>query len=72
MSKFVHETHLAARRPAVVMPLTRNDQEWACEHSRWNLQQWSCVLFSDEIRYNEDSSDAYRRVWRAKGERVNA
>ena len=39
------------------------------DHVRWNRQQWSRVLFSDESRFCLRTVDGRIRVWRRRGER---
>ena len=69
----LHEFGLAARRPAVRIPLTpahrRARVAWCREHIRWTRQQWSQVLFTDESRFTVSFNDGRIRVWRRPGER---
>ncbi|GFX73967.1 transposable element Tcb2 transposase [Trichonephila clavipes] len=49
----LHGVGLYARRPMVCVRLTprhrRDRREWATEHVNWRRNEWSNVLFSDEI-----------------------
>ena len=69
----LHEFQLHTRRPAVRVPITpvhrRARVDWCREHQRWNRQQWSRVLFTDESRFTLQFNDGRRRVWRRQGER---
>lgn len=69
----LHAGELTARRPQVVLPLKarhrRARMAWCTQHRRWNINQWSNVMFSDESRFNLDFRDGRRRVWRRRGER---
>ena len=48
----LHDRGLNARRPYIVFPLTaRHRWNWARQYQRWNLGQWSHVMFSDESRF---------------------
>ena len=38
-------------------------------HGRWNIAQWSDVMFSDESRFAMSHADGRARVWRRPGER---
>ncbi|GFU32843.1 HTH_Tnp_Tc3_2 domain-containing protein [Trichonephila clavipes] len=50
---------LYARRPVRCVPLTtthcRRRLTWSREHALRKLQQWSCVMFSDESRFSLQS-----------------
>ncbi|GFV52466.1 HTH_Tnp_Tc3_2 domain-containing protein [Trichonephila clavipes] len=50
---------LYARRPVRCVPLTVTHCHlrltWSREHALWTLQQWSCVMFSDESRFSLQS-----------------
>lgn len=69
----LHVGGLSARRPQVVLPLkARHRRErlaWCTQRRRWNVNQWSHVMFSDESRFTLDFLDRRRRVWRRVGER---
>lgn len=41
---------------------------WARARRGWK-DEWSCVLFTDESRFEVRGWDKHKRVWRAKGER---
>ncbi|GFW15688.1 transposable element Tcb1 transposase [Trichonephila clavipes] len=41
------------------------------EHALWTLQQWSCVMFSDESRFNLQSDSRRTLIWRAPGTRYH-
>lgn len=69
----LHEYGLASRRPVVRVPLTEGHRQaraaWCRRHVRWNRQQWSQVLFTDESRFALSFNDGRVRVWRRPGER---
>lgn len=69
----IHMGGLRARRPQIVLPLTARHRRarfaWCTQHRRWNINQWSHVMFSDESRFTLDFLDGRRRVWRRAGER---
>ena len=71
----LREVGLHSRVPRVVPRMTaehrRRRREWAREHSRWNVRQWSNVLFTDESRFTVDHSDGVQRVWRGVRQRNN-
>lgn len=64
---------LRCRRPYHGAKLTRNHRRlrvaWALRHRRWRLNQWRTVLFTDECKFNVDSSDRRQHVYRRSGER---
>ncbi|GFV71308.1 HTH_Tnp_Tc3_2 domain-containing protein [Trichonephila clavipes] len=65
---------LYARRPVRCVPLTatrcRLRLTWSREHALWTPQQWSCVMFSDESRFNLQSDSRRTLIWRAPGTRT--
>ena len=69
----VHVGGLSARRPQVVLPFKarhcRARLTWCTQLRRWNINQWSHVMFSDESRFTLDFLDRRRKVWRRAGER---
>ncbi|GFX77690.1 transposable element Tcb1 transposase [Trichonephila clavipes] len=44
---------------------------WSREHALWTPQQWSCVIFSDESRFNLRSDSRQTLMWRAPGTRYH-
>lgn len=44
---------------------------FAQNHRAWRNEQWSCVLFTDESRFNLRSPDGREKVWRRRGERYS-
>ncbi|GFU19989.1 transposable element Tcb1 transposase [Trichonephila clavipes] len=44
---------------------------WSREHGLWALQQWSCVMFSDESRFSLQSDSRRTLIWRAPGSRYH-
>ncbi|GFS64433.1 transposable element Tcb2 transposase [Trichonephila clavipes] len=62
---------LYARRPVVCVPLTRQHRtsrlQWCREHHNWTEQDWACVLFSDESRFNLSSDCRRQLIWRKSG-----
>ncbi|GFT12304.1 HTH_Tnp_Tc3_2 domain-containing protein [Trichonephila clavipes] len=66
---------LYARRPVRCVPFTathcRLRLTWSREHALWTLQQWSCVMFSDESRLGLQSDSRRTLIWRASGTRYH-
>ncbi|GFV43964.1 transposable element Tcb2 transposase [Trichonephila clavipes] len=66
---------LYARRPVRCVPLTATHSRlrliWSREHALWTSQQWSCVMFSDESRFNLQSDSHRTLIWRAPGTRYH-
>ncbi|GFX88764.1 transposable element Tcb2 transposase [Trichonephila clavipes] len=62
---------LYTRRPVVCVPLTRQHRtarlQWCREHHNWTDQDWACVLFSDESRFNLSSDCRRQLIWRESG-----
>ncbi|GFY18967.1 transposable element Tcb2 transposase [Trichonephila clavipes] len=62
---------LYARRPVVWVPLTRQHRivrlQWCREHHNWTVQDWACVLFSDESRFSLSSDCRRQLIWRESG-----
>ena len=62
----VHLCGLSARRPQVVLSLKarhcRARLAWCTQRRRWNINQWSHVMLSDESRFTLDFQDMRRRV----------
>lgn len=69
----LNDSNLNARRPLKARPLTprhrRAREQWARTHFRWNRQQWSTVLFTDESLFHLSRADGRIRVWRRTKER---
>ena len=72
----LHSARLKAHRPYVGVPLTARHRQarvdWSRIRRRWTRRQWNDVLFSDESRFNLSFSDSRIRVWRRRGERLDA
>ncbi|GFW46159.1 transposable element Tcb1 transposase [Trichonephila clavipes] len=66
---------LYARRPVRCVPLTathcRLRLTWSREHALWTLQQWSCVMFSDEPRFSLQSDSRRNLISKAPGTRYH-
>ncbi|KAJ4430963.1 hypothetical protein ANN_19556 [Periplaneta americana] len=66
---------LISSRPATGPRLLRMHRverlHFANDHRDWRNGQWSCVLFTDESRFNLCSPDGRERVWRRRGERFS-
>ncbi|GFU47512.1 transposable element Tcb2 transposase [Trichonephila clavipes] len=62
---------LYARRPVACVPLTRQHRtarlQWCREHHNWTEHAWTCVLFSDESRFNLSSDCRRQLIWRESG-----
>ncbi|GFV24389.1 transposable element Tcb1 transposase, partial [Trichonephila clavipes] len=69
-TKTLRHTGRYARRPVRCVPLTathcRLRLTWR-KHALWTPQQWSCVMFSDESRFNLQSDSRRTLTWRAPG-----
>ena len=69
----LHADGLYARRPAVAPVVTRRHRQarlaFCREYVDLNIQDWSCVLFTDESRFCVSTNDGRQRVWRSRGER---
>ncbi|KAJ4436486.1 hypothetical protein ANN_16517 [Periplaneta americana] len=66
---------LISSRPATGPRLLRMHRverlRFANDHRDWRNGQWSCVLFTDESRFNLCSPDGRESVWRRRGERFS-
>ncbi|GFT35341.1 transposable element Tcb2 transposase [Trichonephila clavipes] len=66
---------LYARRPVRCVPLTathcRLRLTWSREHALWTPQQWSCVMFPYEPRFNLQSDSHRTLIWRAPDTRFH-
>ncbi|GFW40090.1 HTH_Tnp_Tc3_2 domain-containing protein [Trichonephila clavipes] len=66
---------LYALRTVKCVPLTathcRLRLTWSREHALRTLQQWSCVMFSDESRSSLQSDSHRTLIWRAPGTRYH-
>ncbi|GFS63241.1 transposable element Tcb1 transposase [Trichonephila clavipes] len=66
---------LYARRPVRCVSLTATHCHlrltWSREHALWTPQQWSCVMFSDESKFNLQSDSRRTLIWRAPGTRYH-
>ncbi|GFU41802.1 transposable element Tcb1 transposase [Trichonephila clavipes] len=64
---------LYARRPVRCVRLTathcRMRLTWSRKHALLTPQHWSCVMFSDESRFNLQSDSRRTLLWRAPGTR---
>lgn len=71
----LHARNLHARRRATHVNLTREHRalrnQWAIEHRDWNVENWSCCLFTDESRFRLYTADGRMLVWRERGQRYN-
>ncbi|GFU94773.1 transposable element Tcb1 transposase [Trichonephila clavipes] len=66
---------LYAHRPVRCVPLTVTHCSlrltWSTEHALWTPQQWSCVMFTDESRFNLQFDSRRTLIWRAPGTRYH-
>ena len=66
------EQGLSPRKPACKSRLTVNHREarlqWAVIHRRWNLDQWSKVLFTDEASFSVSSKHGRDFCYRQQNE----
>ena len=62
-------------KPAIPVPLTRQHvQDWldfARNHVRWTIRDWTLVLFTDESRFRLEFTDRRHLVWRMHKERFD-
>ncbi|GFU66326.1 transposable element Tcb2 transposase [Trichonephila clavipes] len=62
---------LYSRGPVVCVPLTRQHRtsrlQWCSEHHNWTIQDWACVLFSDESRFSLSSDCGRQLIWSESG-----
>jgi len=58
--------HKPARKPRLTLKHREVRLQWAVTHRRWNLEQWSRVLFTDEASFSVSCKDGrvycYRRT----------
>ncbi|CAH1380925.1 unnamed protein product, partial [Tenebrio molitor] len=59
----------AAQDRFLMMQTLRERLTFAQEHVNWSRAYWTNVMFSDESRYCQHSSDKRMRVYRRPGER---
>ncbi|GFW92907.1 transposable element Tcb2 transposase [Trichonephila clavipes] len=66
---------LYARRPVKCVSLAATHRPlrftWSREHALWTLQQWSCVMFSDESRFSLQSDFRRTLISRASSTRYH-
>ncbi|GFT06809.1 transposable element Tcb1 transposase [Trichonephila clavipes] len=66
----VGQIGLYARRPVRFVPLTANNCRlklaWSSQHALWTLQQWACVMFSDEFKFGMQSDSRRTFLWRVQ------
>ena len=71
----LHEFGLNARRPAILVQLTRQHVQdcldFARNHVRWTIRDWTPVIFTDESRFCLDFTDRRQLVWRMPKERFD-
>ena len=64
---------IVARLPAKRILLRRRHTiarlQWAQQHRRWAVRQWDNVVFSDECRFQMETNDGRRKVFRRANER---
>ena len=69
----LHAAGLKSRVPAKKPFLSQRHRvarlQFACNHVRWNRQQWRTVTFSDESLFCLRHIDGRLRVWHRNGER---
>lgn len=74
VSRRLRERGIRARRPYRGVILTpqrrRNRLQWARHVRRWQVRDWSRVLFTDESRFCVFRADGRQRVYRRVGERL--
>ena len=58
----------ATHKPKVTMRNARCRLAWCKSLHHWTLEQWKCVLWSDETHFTIWQSDRRIRVWRIPGE----
>jgi transposase len=63
---------VARRKPLISEKNRIARLNWAKEHANWTIQQWECVLWSDESKFNLFGSDGQVLVRRRAGEAMNS
>lgn len=68
----LHDSQLRARRlwrgPALTPHHRAARYAWARAHEMWDMESWSRVLFSDEVRICLSPDNNRQRVWRESGD----
>ena len=75
VSRKLNEQRLMARTPSTKPFISKKNQlarkKFAIEHVTWTENQWNCVYFSDESKFNLFGSDGRRYVRRSVTERYS-
>jgi len=71
-----HSAGFKGRRPAKKPWLAKRHIKarlsFAKKYSKWTIEDWKRVIWSDETKINLFSSDGITRVWRKPGQRMNS
>ncbi|GFW64598.1 transposable element Tcb2 transposase [Trichonephila clavipes] len=73
VARRLHKGGLFARCPERCLPLKvdhrRHRLQWCRDYKNWRIDQWSCVLFTDESRFSTRSDSQRVLIWREIGTR---
>lgn len=73
IKNWLHQVDFHSRTSVVLVSLSRHSchtrLNWARQHSRWTVNQWQHVVFSDESRFCLDFNNGCQQVWRQAGEK---
>lgn len=56
------------KKPAISLKNQKKRFEFAKKHQNWTIDDWSCVIWSDETKINRFASDGRLWCWKSKGE----
>jgi hypothetical protein len=58
----------SALKPKITMRNAKLRLEWCKAHRHWTLEQWKCVIWSDESRFTVWQSNEQNWDWQMPGE----
>jgi transposase len=61
---------IARRKPLISEKNKKKRLQWALEHQDWTIQDWKCVVWTDESTFTQ-FQDQTLRVWRLPSEEFN-
>jgi hypothetical protein len=56
------------QKPLLTGHYRRDWYDFAIAHRDWTVENWKCIVWSDEIKINHLGSDGRKWVWVRKGE----